>query len=47
MTKTELNRIEKSKRITHCYIRKGLYYRPDASGYTSDITKAGIYTKEE
>jgi len=47
MTKTELKRIAKAKWITHCYIRKGSYYRPNACGYTDYQAKAGIYTKED
>lgn len=39
--------IAKSKKITHCYIRKGPYYRPGACGYTDYKAKAGVYTKEE
>lgn len=33
--------------VSHCYIRKGSYYRPRAAGYTSYLCFAGIYTKEE
>ena len=41
-------KIKKSKNITHFYITKnGGYYRPNFSGYTTNITRAGIYTKEE
>lgn len=32
--------------ITHCYIRKGSYYRPNSCGYTDRIDRAGVYTKE-
>lgn len=39
--------IAKSKKITHCYIRKGPYYRPGSCGYTDYTVKAGVYTKEE
>jgi hypothetical protein len=34
--------------VSHCYIRKhGSYYRPNASGYTSWMSFAGIYAKED
>lgn len=33
--------------ITHCYIRKGSYYRPDSCGYTDHRSRAGVYTKED
>lgn len=42
-----LKQIAKSKKITHCYIRKGSYYRPGSCGYTDYKVKAGVYTKEE
>ncbi len=42
-----LKQIAKNKKITHCYIRKGPYYRPNHSGYTDFQSKAGVYTKEE
>lgn len=45
MTKTELKNIVNNKNITHCYIKKGLYYKPDACGYTDFRVRAGIYTK--
>jgi hypothetical protein len=54
MNKTDLNRISrnnakvaKNNKITHCYIRKGAYYRPNKCGYTDYITRAGVYTKED
>ena len=46
MKKGDLNKIAKNKNITHCYIRKGSYYRPESCGYTDYITKAGVYKKE-
>jgi hypothetical protein len=33
--------------VTHCYIQKGNYYRPNSSGYTDFRHRAGIYTKQE
>lgn len=34
--------------LTHCYIMKrGTYYRPNCSGYTSRKDRAGIYTIKE
>lgn len=39
--------IAKSKKITHCYIRKGSYYRPESCGYTDYMEKAGVYTKDD
>lgn len=47
MNKTELNKIANSKKITHCYITKGAYYRPNHSGYTDYRTRAGVYPKAE
>lgn len=44
---SKLNKIEKDKKITHCYIRKGAYYRPNSSGYTDFLHMAGVFTKEE
>jgi hypothetical protein len=34
------------KAITHCYIKKGSYYRPNWSGYTDYTIFAGVYEKE-
>lgn len=42
-----LKQIAKNKKITHCYIRKGPYYRPNHCGYTDFRVEAGVYTKEE
>lgn len=39
--------ILKDSTITHCYIRKGAYYRPDYCGYTDFQHRAGVYTKED
>lgn len=47
MTNTELKKIANNKKITHCYIYKGGYYRPNSCGYTDSMCKAGIYTKED
>lgn len=48
MKNSELNKIERSKKVTHCYILKhGSYYRPNACGYTGYRVRAGIYTKED
>ena len=47
MTNTELKRLENNKKVTHCYIKKGPYYRPNACGYTDYVVRAGVYTKEE
>lgn len=47
MKKSELKKIAKTKSITHCYIRKGPYYRPGSCGYTDFAHRAGVYTKEE
>ncbi len=43
----ELNDILDNPNITHCYIYKGAYYRPNSCGYTALRTEAGIYTKQE
>lgn len=40
-------KILKDAAITHCYIRKGSYYRPNWCGYTDFQHRAGVYTKEE
>lgn len=48
MTKTELSKLEKSKKVQYVYIFKnGFYYRPNAAGYTEHRHKAGVYTKED
>ena len=44
---SEFDRILKDKGISHCYIRKGNYYRPNSCGYTDFKHRAGTYTKEE
>jgi hypothetical protein len=33
--------------ITHCYIKKGPYYRPNYCGYTDHLYRAGIYPKQD
>lgn len=47
MTNTELNRLAKNKKVTHVYIIKGVYYRPNCCGYTDYRTRAGVYEKED
>lgn len=47
MTNAEIKKITNSKKMTHFYIRKGPFYRPNGCGYTDFITDAGVYTKEE
>lgn len=47
MKKSELNKIAKNKKVTHCYIKKGSYYRPNSCGYTDFQSLAGVFTKEE
>lgn len=42
-----LDKILEDQKIKYCYISKGLYYRPGSRGYTSHITEAGIFPKEE
>lgn len=44
---TELDKILTDDSISHCYIRKGNYYRPHSCGYTDFIHRAGIFTKQE
>jgi hypothetical protein len=39
--------MEADPTITHCYIHKGSYYRPNACGYTSLLTEAGVYEKAD
>ena len=46
MKKRDLNKIINNPKITHCYLWKGSYYRPNSCGYTNVMVKAGIYTKE-
>lgn len=43
----ELDAILNNPAITHCYIDKGGYYRPNWCGYTDQLHRAGIYTKQE
>jgi hypothetical protein len=42
-----LEGILKDDNISHCYIRKGSYYRPNSCGYTDMQHRAGIFTKKE
>lgn len=44
---SKLDEILNRSDIKYCYIKKGSYYRPNSSGYTSHKTQAGVYTKEE
>jgi hypothetical protein len=43
----KLDEILNNKDITHCYIEKGSYYSDNWCGYTSAITRAGVYLKSE
>lgn len=43
----ELDSILNDESITHCYIKKGSYYRPHSCGYTDFIHRAGVFTKKE
>jgi len=43
----ELDHILNDENITHCYIKKGSYYRPNHSGYTDMLHRAGVYTKQD
>lgn len=43
----KLNIILSDDSISHCYIKKGGYYRPNSSGYTDFRNRAGVYTKQE
>ena len=43
----ELQNILDDTSISHCYIRKGCYYRPNSCGYTDLTYKAGVYLKED
>jgi hypothetical protein len=43
----ELEKILINDSFSHCYIKKGGYYRPHSSGYTDFRHRAGIFTKEE
>lgn len=42
---SELDVIANNPNIRFCYICKGIYYRPNASGYTSHLHEAGVYEK--
>lgn len=47
MTDKQLKKIETSKKVKFCYIKKhGVFYSENHCGYTDDRTKAGVYTKE-
>lgn len=41
-----LNKILEDETVKYCYIRKGAYYRPNSSGYTDYLHRAGVFTKE-
>lgn len=43
----KLNNILEDPTITHCYIKKGGYYKPGSCGYTDFRTRAGIFPKED
>ena len=43
----KLEDIQNNPNITHCYIVKGSYYRPNNCGYTSYKHEAGVYEKED
>jgi hypothetical protein len=43
----KLETILRDKDITHCYIYKGGYYKPDMCGYTDIQARAGVYIKQE
>jgi hypothetical protein len=47
MKQAQINKIANNKKITHCYIYKRGYYRPDHCGYTDRQTRAGVYSKQE
>ena len=47
MSDSQLKKIENKKSITHCYISKGSYYRPNHSGYTDYLSRAGVYEKAD
>ena len=42
-----LENILTNENVSHCYIRKGSYYRPNSCGYTDMINRAGIYLKKD
>jgi phosphopantetheinyl transferase (holo-ACP synthase) len=44
--KEELDELLK-KEVTHYYIKKGMYYRPEAAGYTDFKYLAGVYSTKE
>lgn len=47
MKLSEINKLSKNKKISHCYIRKnGYYYRPNSRGYSDKPIDAGVYEKE-
>ena len=43
----KLEEIENNPNITHCYIVKGSYYKPNSCGYTSHKHEAGVYEKAD
>jgi hypothetical protein len=49
MKQSQINKIAKTKKITHCYIYKNGrgYYNPGSAGYTDYRFRAGVYTKAE
>lgn len=44
---SKLDAILNDEKITHCYIEKGSYYCDNWCGYTSAISRAGVYLKSE
>jgi len=45
--KESLDQIFNDENISHCYILKGMYYRPNWAGYTDFKSRAGVYDKKE
>lgn len=44
---SKLQELLNDSSITHCYIKKGSYYRPNSCGYTDMKHRAGVYTKQD
>lgn len=47
MEDKELDALAADASVTHCYISKGMYYRPGSCGYTDFRHRAGVYKKSE
>jgi len=43
----DLNDILANPEIKYCYIKKGIYYRPNYAGYTDYKKQAGVYPKKD